>query len=177
MKLLIAFGSTEGQTQKIAEWITARVRDAGHEAEVYDSKRRLRRRDVGTFDAIIVAGSVHQKRHQESIAAFALAHLADLEAKPSAFLSVSLSAALKDGEQDCLDYVEEFVEKSGWRPPNLLMVAGAVRFSEYDFYMEQVVRHVVMQGREPMDLKEDYELTDWDALGSFVDQFLDKAGA
>ncbi|MGI9412254.1 MAG: flavodoxin domain-containing protein, partial [Hyphomicrobiales bacterium] len=137
----------------------------------------LRGRDVGAFDAIIVAGSVHQKRHQESLVAFALAHLADLEAKPSAFLSVSLSAALKDGEQDCVDYVEDFVEKSGWRPSNLLMVPGAVRYSEYDFFMEQIIRHVVIQGRESKDFKEDYELTDWEALGTFVDEFIDKAGA
>jgi len=177
MKLLIAFGSTEGQTQKIAEWIAARVRAAGNEAEVYHSKRRLRGLDVDTFDAIIVAGSVHQKHHQESIVGFALAHRAQLEAKPSAFLSVSLSAALKNGEQDCRDYVEDFVEKCGWRPSNVLMVAGAVRYSEYDFFMEQIIRHVVMQGREPTDLKEDYELTEWEALGKFIDGFMEKAEA
>ena len=177
MKLLIAFGSTEGQTQKIVEWVAERIRSAGHEVEIYDSKRLLRGFDIDTFDAIIVAGSVHQKNHQESIVVFALAHREQLEAKPSAFLSVSLSAGLKDGEQDCLCYVEEFVEKSGWRPSNLLIVAGAVLYSEYDFFMEQTIRHVVMQGREPKDIKEDYELTDWKALGEFVDGFVEKAGA
>jgi len=176
MKLLIAFGSTEGHTQKVAEWIAARVRAAGHEAAVYDSKRRLRGFDVDTFDAIIVAGSVHQKCHQESIAGFALAHQTQLEAKPSAFLSVSLAAALEDGEQDCRDYVEDFVDKSGWRPSNVLMVAGAVRHSEYDFFMEQIIQHIVMQGREPEDHEDDYELTDWEALGKFVDGFIQKAG-
>ncbi len=177
MKFLIAFGSTEGQTKKIAEWVAARIAESGHEARTYDSNRFLRDLDVASFDAMIVAGSVHQKLHQDSIVGFARAHKAQLDERPATFLSISLNAGLKGHEEECDGYIESFVQACGWQPASTLKVAGALKYSEYDFFMEQIIRHVVLKGEGPADPNEDYELTDWDELGTFVDGFVGQAGA
>lgn len=172
MKILIVYGTTEGQTQIIAERVAAQLREAGHKPELYDAARRPGDLDIGVFDKIIVAGSVHQKQHQRSLEIFALSNLAQLKAKPTLFLSVSLSAAFEDGRADAQGYVDEFFAYTGWQASQALLVAGALRYDEYDYFMEQIVEHIVLKGRAVNGPKGDHEFTDWDGLARSVDAFL-----
>ncbi len=177
MKVLVAFGTTEGQTKKIADHIASTARAAGNEVETYDCAGHLSGQDFGSFDAIIVAGSVHQKLHQIHVAAFAAAHRQQLDTVPSAFVSVSLSACFEDGKAEARDYVEGFVQDTGWRPQNTHLAGGALRYTEYDYFKEHIVRHVVMDGRDLPVATQDYELTDWDALDKFMTAFLESASS
>lgn len=171
MKILIVYATTEGQTQIIAERVAAQLREGGHQPELYDAARRPGDLDIGVFDKIIVAGSVHQKQHQRSLEIFALSNLAQLKAKPTLFLSVSLSAAFDDGRADAQSYVDEFFTYTGWQASQALLVAGALRYDEYDYFMEQIVEHVILKGREVNGPAGDHEFTDWDALSRSVEAF------
>ena len=76
---------TQGTLDKLrAERAGKRVRDHGHEVELYDSASLAPVLDVGAFHAIIVAASVHQERHQETISNFVIAHRGQLSSKPTA---------------------------------------------------------------------------------------------
>jgi menaquinone-dependent protoporphyrinogen oxidase len=172
VKILIVYGTTEGQTQIIAERVAAQLRESGHDAEMHNAARRPGDLDVGAFDKVIVAGSVHQWRHQRSLEIFVLANLAQLPAKPTLFLSVSLSAAFEDGMADAQRYVDEFFAYTDWQATRTLLVAGALRYDQYDFFMEQTVEHVVLKDREVKGPKGDHEFTDWDALSRSVEAFL-----
>ena len=175
MKVLVAFATTEGQTRKIASHIVEKLREGGKEVELYDCSRRLRGQELDGADAIIVAASVHQKTHQESMTAFAMAHREQLKSKPSAFISVSLSAAYDGGKDEAMSYVERFAEETGWQPASVHLAGGALKFSEYDFFKEQIIRYVVMAGRDVPSGHNDWEFTDWNALDRFVDTFLGNA--
>jgi menaquinone-dependent protoporphyrinogen oxidase len=94
MRVLIVYGTTEGQTRKIAWRIAARARELGHETQLHDSTDLASKIEIGAFAAIILAASVHQQVHRETIAGFAIAHRDLLNRNPTAFVSVSLSAAL-----------------------------------------------------------------------------------
>ena len=177
MRILIAFGTTEGQTRKIAKHIAEKIHEHGHEAELYDCARRAHGQDLKNFDAFMVAGSVHQKSHQEQVVAYATANRQLFGTKPSALISVSLSAGFKDGQRDAEDYVKHFEETTGWHPRHVHMAAGALRLSEYDFFKEQIIRHIVMAGRDVPPGQKDWELTDWAALDYFVTAFLERARA
>ena len=98
MNALIVYGTTKGQTRKIAEWTATRIRERGHQAELLDSAAPVSDPDFATYDAFIIAASVHQEYHQETITSLVIAHLGVLDTKPSAFISVSLSAVL-EGEK------------------------------------------------------------------------------
>src|SRR5215470_1311142 len=95
MRVLIIFATTDGQTRKIAERAAVRIRDLGHEVHIYDSSALFDKLQIGAFAAIIAAASVHQQLHQETITDFAIAHRDQLNAKLTAFISVSLPAALE----------------------------------------------------------------------------------
>ena len=172
MKVLIAYGTTEGQTGKIAGTIAGQIQDLGHEAVLFDTSNPQSDLRADSFDRIIVAGSVHEERHQESVEVFVLAHRDALQAKPTLFLSVSLAAAFEDKAADARRYVDMFLERVDWRPTTTELVAGAVRHAEYDYYREQILAHVVLEGRDLDDPESDQEFTDWGALAKAVEAFL-----
>ena len=170
--VLISFATTEGQTLKIAERISLQIRERGYEVYLYDTASLMDVPEVAAFDAIIVAASVHEEHHQDSAVNFAAAHLDQLICKPSAFVSVSLSAAMPNGQAEAQHYVDRFIAATGWSPKKALLLGGALRWSECDYFQRQVLEHVL--GKGDVNPGEDFthEFTDWLALQSFVDDFL-----
>ena len=177
MNVLIAYGTTEGQTRKIAERAAKYVRDRGHAVELYDSSDPEFHIDLDTFQAFVIASSVHQEQHQKAIKNFATAHRELLSIRPSAFISVSLSAVLEETRSDAQSYVDRFISLTGWQPHMTLLLGGALRFAEYDFFQEQVVKFIVMKRELASATESDREFTDWNALTGFLDDFHQMAAA
>jgi menaquinone-dependent protoporphyrinogen oxidase len=176
MNVLIAFGSTEGQTRKIARHIETKLTAEGHAVTVMDCGETSKTPALSRFGAVIVAGSVHNKRHQDSVNSFAFVERAHLEAMPGAFISVSLSIIAKDGEAEARQYVDDFIAETGWTPKATHLAAGAVRYLEYDFFKEFTVKQLVLEGEAVPDKGTgNPEYTDWAALDAFVGSFLSDA--
>lgn len=165
MRFLIVYASTEGQTRKIArvmfDWLAA----AGHSVELLaaDEADAL---DPGAFDAAIVAGSVHAGRYQAALAGYVREAGPRLSAMPSMFVSVSLTAAFDVAEDwvKLKDQVVAFLEETGWTPGRVEHVAGAFRFSEYDFFKAWAMRWIASDKDKSVRPGEDKEYTDWAAL-------------
>lgn len=169
MKVLLIYGTTEGQTRKISEFCSARLTEAGHVVDMREC-RRAANADISSFDAVVLAGSVHEKRHQESLENFAFAHRAQLAMVPTLLISVSLSIAFENGESEAQAYVGKFSERTEFEPSRVALVAGALKVDQYDYYMSQIVEFVVMKDRE--ENLQDREFTDWNRLGEALDGFV-----
>ena len=172
MKVLISYATTEGQTRKIAERIANQVPELGHLAELVDMDRKPHSINVDDFNAVIVAASVHQHDHQDAIEVFVIASRAALNAKPTMFLSVSLSAAFDEGRREAQDCIARFIKQTGWTPSVSLPVAGALRNEGYDYFQQQILEHVVLKNRMVDHPERDHEFTDWKALADAVEAFL-----
>ena len=175
MNVLISYGTTEGQTRKVAEWVATYLRERDHLVELSDSANLVSDLKLDEFQAFIVAASVHQEQHQTTIKNFATAHRELLNSCPSAFISVSLSAVLEVTRPEAQKYVDRFVSLTGWHPHMTLLLGGALRFTEYDYFQEQIVKFIVMKRGVIASGEDDREFTDWDALGDFLEEFLDNA--
>jgi menaquinone-dependent protoporphyrinogen oxidase len=120
--------------------------------------------------------SLHAGHYQSPVVDFVRRHHATLNLMPTAFISVSLSAASHDA--DDLDglarCLAEFEHPTQWRPREVHQAAGAFRFSQYDFLKRWALKYIAYRKGQPTDTSKDYELTDWDALGVFVDDFAAK---
>ena len=172
MKILIVYATTEGQTRKVARFVFDRLAGAGRSAELIPAAE-AQGRDPSGFDGVILAGSVHAGRYQKELAAWARDTAARLGQVPTLFLSVSLTAAGEDAEDwtglhGCVD---RFVEETGWTPSRVEHVAGAFRFSEYDFFKSWAMRWIAAQKDESVRPGEDKEYTDWDALGRVLEDW------
>lgn len=164
MRVLLAYATTEGQTRKVAEFADDRLTGLGHQVSVVPVGEAAA--PLPAFDAAVLAGSVHLGRFQSPLEAFARRAAPALNACPSLFLSVSLSAAGDDPEDwaGLERILARFTEDTGFRPGRVVHVAGAFRFSEYDFFRSWAMRWIASQKGVSVDPRTDLELTDWPAL-------------
>jgi menaquinone-dependent protoporphyrinogen oxidase len=172
--VLVSFATTEGQTRKIAERIALDARELGHEVTLYDTASLVDVPAIDAFSSVIVAASVHEGCHQHSAIDFAIAHRDQLRRKSSAFISVSLSAAMADGQAEAKYYVDQFMAATGWSPAKTLLLGGALRLSECDYFQRQLLKRILMGDIAPNE-DVNYEFTAWEALKSFIVDFLASA--
>jgi menaquinone-dependent protoporphyrinogen oxidase len=173
MYLLIAYATTDGQTRKIARFATDRLVSSGHSVELLNIED-ADGLDLARFDAAILAGSLHAGGYQKTLARYVRDTHAALATLPTLFLAVSLSAAGTDpddwaGLRKCL---AEFETETGWTPGSVEHVAGAFKFSEYDFFRAWAMRRIADQKGEVVEAGKDKEYTDWAVLGQTLDDWV-----
>ena len=173
MMLLIAYATTDGQTRKIARFAADRLAGQGHGVELLNVED-AEGLDLSRFDGAILAGSLHAGGFQKALTRFVTGAKPALDRMPTLFLAVSLSAAGNDpddwkGLRACLD---EFREDTGWTPGRIEHVAGAFRFSEYDFFRAWAMRRIADQKGEAVEPGKDREYTDWAALVLALDTWV-----
>ena len=177
MRVLIVYGSTQGQTHKIAEFVAERWHGQGHDVVVFDAARIAPVVDPLRYDATLVATSLHAGGYQRAVARFAKEHAAALSSGSSAFLSVSLSAAGNEASDRAglarLD--EEFFSRTGWRPAHVHHAAGALAYTRYNFLLRCLMKRIARRRGASTETSRDREFTDYGALSRFVDAFLASA--
>ena len=176
MNVLIVYGTTEGQTRKIARFMADCINNRGETVTLIDSTDLPKDLDIEAFDAVIAAGSVHNGRHQAALFQFVRDHLVVLPDVPTAFISVSLSMA-SDDEEDRLDATacaDRFLDAANWKPTVTHLVAGALRYTQYDFFKCWMLKMIASAKGESTDTSEDHEFTDWNDLETFTGAFLDQ---
>jgi menaquinone-dependent protoporphyrinogen oxidase len=94
--VLIAYGTTEGQTAKIAQRLAEALRARGCVADVRDVARLPADFSLVESDAVLVGASMHVGGYQRAIRDFVARYQAALMRVPSAFFSVSLTEAYPD---------------------------------------------------------------------------------
>lgn len=173
MKLLVCYATTDGQTRKIARFVADRIVDGGHSVELLNAEDGAGL-ELGRFRAAVLAGSLHLGGYQKALAGFVREHAVALNAMPTLFLPVSLSAAGKDeddwrGLRDC---TTRFLGETGWQPGKVEHVAGAFRFTEYDFFRAWAMKRIAAQKGEEVDPGQDKEYTDWPSLSALIDDWI-----
>lgn len=173
MKILIAYATTEGQTRKIVRHVADRLTGKGHSVELLPAAEATELIVEG-FDRAVLAGSVHIGRYQRELEVFAARHKAALDKIATLFLSVSLAAAGDDPEDRAglEKVVDGFIAKTGWSPNRVEHVAGAFRFTRYDFFRSWAMRWIAAQKGEEVDPHADKEYTDWNALDEALNDWL-----
>lgn len=177
MKLLVVYGTSRGQTAKIAWHIAQTLREHGDEVDVVDGRTIPPNPALAGYGAVIVGASVRAGRFQRSIRAFVRAHRAQLERIPSAFFSVSLSEADPDPtiHARLTSQVNRFLEETGWHPDQVASFAGSIAYLRVHWLMRLIwPRHVLPGRREGSQTRSGsenaYEYTDWQAVARFADE-------
>ena len=168
--IYVPYGTVEGQTAQVAEYVAELVRAHGHQAETADLKHSEHSLPGG-YDAVIVAASVHMGKHEKFVTDFVQKNRGELERLPSALISVSL-AAHGDGE-NAESYVAKFEEETGWHPAHVGMFGGALLYTHYNFLKRQLMKKIVKdKGSADLDTSRDYVYTEWDGVQRFTEDFL-----
>ena len=170
--VLILYATSEGQTARIAERIGERLRGAGHRVSAVRAREDEPLPKLTKFDAVIVGASVHYGHHPAYFARALRTQRDALQAKPSAFYSVSLSADGPGANRPAAArYMRKFLRKAGWQPRTTVAFGGALRYSEYAWWKRELVRLFVRVAGGDTNISRDYEYTDWAAVTQFADAF------
>ena len=170
LRVLIPYGTTEGLTARISEYVADVVRGQDHEADALDIKGSEAPRMDG-YDAVIVGASIHMGKHENYVLDFVRENRDELERLPSAFFSVSMAA--HDNPEEAEGYIEEFVRKTGWRPARVGLFGGALLYTHYGFIKRHLMKKIARdKGNPDTDTSRDYVYTEWDGVQRFVEEFL-----
>lgn len=179
--ILIAYATKEGQTKKVAEYVAGRLRELGASVSIVDVIHSNDFLDCSKFDAVIVAASIHMMAYEKEMIDFAIAHKAELAKIPTTFLSISLSAHGAHDEQATPEqraaeetktraWVEKFIEQTKWHPNRVELVAGALKYTEYNFLVRFMMKQIAKSTGLPTDTSRNYEYTDWRSLDHLADE-------
>jgi menaquinone-dependent protoporphyrinogen oxidase len=175
--ILVAYATTEGHTRKVAEFIAERLRIRGHRVDLVDVATANALDVTAAYQAALLGGSVHQHKHQSALLHFVKSNRDWLSALPVALFSVSLAASMEgiDDRLEARRMADEFVEESGLKPRLTRCVAGALKYTQYDYFKKLIMRMIARQQGHSVDTSQDHEYTDWDDVEAFVDEFLEAA--
>lgn len=163
----VFFATSEGQTRRIAERIAADLRELGRDSRAFDvAGPDARAVDWSHVRAAVVGASVHASRHQKQAHAFVRDTVARLAAVPSAFFSVSLSAASIDPaeQEEARRLTTAFPARYGWSPSLLLSIAGRLAYTQYGWWTRLLMKRIARKEGAPMDARRDHEFTNWEKV-------------
>lgn len=166
--ILVLYATMHGHTGKIAAKIAEKAQESGASVELRDIDGGYAVSPHGR-DAIVIGASVHAGRYERDIISWVKAHNDALNAAPSAFFSVCLTAAddTDEARSATSRYIASMINETGWQPTRSTTFAGALQYKEYDFATRLAMRLMMRLGDHPSDASKDHDFTDWEAVDRF----------
>ncbi|MBA3826408.1 MAG: protoporphyrinogen oxidase [Ktedonobacterales bacterium] len=173
-RILVLYGSTESQTAKIAEFLATVLKQHGQTVSVVDSEFIPGSFTLNDYDVALIGASMHAGGFQRAVQNFVGQQQASLNQMPSAFFSVSLTAAYPtpEGRSQLDSHLERFFAETGWHPQQVVNFAGALAYSQYHGLKRWAMLRIAHDVHAPTDTSHDYEYTDWEAVTRFAEAML-----
>ena len=171
--ILMLYGTTEGYTRKITDFLVEFARGQGHTVREVAVESVKSAEALIEVDGILLAASVHMGQHSQAVRDLVKQHRDRLNDVITAFLSVSMSAANAQRTSVAEGYVDALLKETGWTPTLRAISGGALLYSQYGFLTRLIMKRIARQEGMPTDTKRDYEFADWEQLRRFAAQFLD----
>lgn len=170
-RILILYGTTHGQTAKIARYLAEVLRNGSHLVDVADAANRPARPDG--YDAVIVAASVQAQGYQRAVRRWVRRHVKALNTKPTALVSVCLGVLQQDEavQREVAAIPNRLADAVGWQPSMVKVVAGALPYTRYNVLTRWIMRRIVAKAGGDTDTTRDYEYTDWADVKTFATRF------
>jgi menaquinone-dependent protoporphyrinogen oxidase len=171
-RVLVVYASHYGQTHTIAKRITDRLRDRGHEVELANVSDGL----YGVppphdYDAVVIGSRVEFGKHAAPVLEYIRNHRSELKRIPTAFFSVSMSAAGKPAGSDPNGYLAKTFSDCNWYPTESLAFGGALQYRRYNWLLRFVMKQISKQGGHTTDTSKNHYFTDFSAVADFTDRF------
>ena len=177
-RILIVYGSSYGQTAKIATRLAELLTDRDMEVTLLRGDQVPAGFSLDSYDGVLVGASLIGGSYQDYIGGFVRANRDALDRLHSAFFAVSGSAGSPDldARAGATTSMELFLAECGWRPSLTASIAGAMAYSRYGVVLRAMMRRTARQNGET-DTRRDREYTDWLQVRRFADQFRALLGA
>jgi menaquinone-dependent protoporphyrinogen oxidase len=169
-RILIVYGSSYGQTEKIARRLRDDFMRRRYVVQLVDAKAGPLDVSSGAFDTIVVGASIIARGHQPAVERFIRDNAALLNSTPSAFYSVSASAgsSVPESRAAAERLREQFLQSVGWRPARVASIAGAINYTRYNRFLRWYMKLASRRNGGSTDTSRDHEYTDWTQVERFA---------
>ncbi|MBF0752330.1 MULTISPECIES: menaquinone-dependent protoporphyrinogen IX dehydrogenase [unclassified Pasteurella] len=172
MKTLILYSSHDGQTKKIAEFLTALL-----EGEVIVDALR-EDYNIEAFDRVIIGASIRYGHFSKMLDRFVMSNHENLSQKSAVFFGVNLTAR-KEGKDnpETNVYVRKFLQRTKWQPKLSAVFAGALLYPRYKWFDRVMIQFIMKITGGETDTSKEIEYTDWEKVKVFAQRInkLDKS--
>jgi menaquinone-dependent protoporphyrinogen oxidase len=169
----VFYATTEGQTRKIALYLADRFRSFGFSSSAIDvNSHEVAEIDWAHVRGAVVGASIHIGKHQHSAVSFVRAHRDQLNERPSAFFSVSLSAGSAQPREvaAAAQIARDFIERTRWYADHVVCIAGCLAYTKYGWLKRWLLRRIAKQEGASTDVSRDHEYTDWKQVDQLADR-------
>jgi menaquinone-dependent protoporphyrinogen oxidase len=175
MRILAVYGSEYGQAETVVRRVAGVLEARGHSLQVHRADGVPAMVAVESFDAVLVGASIIMGHYQKYVREFVRGHLAELRARPTAFISVSGSSpeSVPEWRSAARGYVTTFLKETGWAPRWTATFAGALRYPRYGLVTRWIMKKISARQGGPTDTTREYEFTDWAAVDRFAAELAD----
>lgn len=164
--ILIIYGSTYGQTERIARRIGELLLQAGYAVDIHRGDQLPDHLTLEPYAGVIVAASVLAGHHQRYIRKFVRYNAARLNQMATAFVSVCGSAGSDPARASA--YIEALLEESAWRPTITRSFTGAVAYTKYSWPIRWILKRISRSKGGPTDTSRDWDFTEWPEVDAFA---------
>ena len=169
-RFLVLYGTVQGQSGKIANFIADELKVMGHTADIFDAESIPKKILPSNYDAYVIGGGVHIGGYPSPLRRWVSFYSRELNKKPGAFFSVCLGILQNDPKvkKEEEQIVQRFFDKTGWHPEFSTIFAGALTYSKYNWFLKRIMRSIAKKASGvKTDMKKDYEYTNWDDVKRF----------
>ncbi len=166
-RVLVAYHSAEGQTERIATRIADQLRKEGLAVDLADADTDP---SPSEYQGIVVGDSIHAGRHSRQLVEFLEEHAAELGDRPVALFQVSLTSANPDEEHAATAHgmMQQLLDETGLDPDMVGLFAGALRYTQYGWLKKRLMSRIAKSEGGDHDTSRDYEYTDWNDVDAFA---------
>lgn len=177
MKILIIYGTGEGQTRKISRFMEQVLQDLEYHVTIADANEEPMTPDG--FDMVLIGSSIHIHKYQNAVRHYIMDHVNQLNELPTAFFSVCMAVAseIPEEHEEARAIATGFLQKTGWKPQETWHIAGALKYTKYDYFKKLIMRMIAKQEGGSTDTSKDHEYTDWSAVEKHVTEFANNYGS
>jgi len=171
-RILVIYGTTHGQTGRIAQAMAETLRRDALTVDVMDA-RDARDASPAGYDGVIVAASIHAGGYQRRVKQWLRRHHSALTGRRGLFVSVCLGVLEKrlEAQRELGRIMRRFLDSCGWEPDMQRHIAGALPYTRYGWLTRRIMRRIVAQAGGDTDTSRDYEYTDWDEVTRLARRF------
>ena len=169
-RVLIMYGTSYGQTEKIANRIADTLQRRGYAVELYNAAVSKPVIALEEYAGVLIGSSIIARGHQPAVKDFVRENVATLNTMPSAFFQVSASAgsASPHARAAAQQILQDFIAEHGWMPILSASLPGAINYTKYNLLLKWYMKRASAKNGGSTDTSRDHEYTDWAEVERFA---------
>jgi menaquinone-dependent protoporphyrinogen oxidase len=167
-KTLVLYSSVDGQTLKIINRIKQPLTGEVIVLNIDDNPTI----DFALYQKVLIGASIRYGNFRPNIIKFVNQHKTQLDTVCNAFFVVCLTARKPEkAVPENNAYMKKFDQLSQWQPQLKGVFAGALLYSRYNWWQTLLIQLIMKMTGGSTDKTQDLELTDWEKVDSFAQDF------